>query len=50
MKCSICDETELFSCKECGDELKEGDFIFCMTLGEHSHRDCMPLSKARILK
>jgi len=50
MNCSVCGETELPSCEECGDGLKEGDFIYCMTLGKHSHRECMPLSKARILK
>ena len=50
VRCSICDEHELSSCEECGDEFKEGDFIYCFTLGRHTHRDCMPLSKARIIK
>ena len=50
MKCSICGEEELPSCEECGDEFTEGDLVYCMVLGKHSHRDCLGLSKARTLR
>lgn len=40
----------MLSCDECGDGLEAGDFIYCMVLGKHSHRDCIGISKARILK
>ena len=49
MKCSECDETELKSCEECGDEFQIGDKIICGTLGRHWHRDCLGVT-ARITK
>ncbi len=47
--CSICGD-KVFSCEMCGDKLEKGDFIYCLTIGKHNHRDCMSLSKARVLK
>lgn len=50
MKCNICGEGEMISCEECGDGFIEGDFIYCYTLGRHVHRDCIGISKARVIK
>ena len=50
MKCNVCEETELSGCEECGDALEERDFIYCMVFGKHSHRNCMGISKAMVLK
>ncbi len=50
MKCSVCGETELPCCVECGDEFVQDDFIYCVVNGKHSHRDCLALSKARVIK